>query len=334
VDSLTLSTLGATTSLHAELAGSSGTSADPVGTSDTEVTEWRDIMSFGRESYVKVASKGHLAPFGHPVTIVTVTERLPTTTTVGGVSVVFEGLVQNTRLIVKTPLIDYTDAEATGAYRALGNAMSVPLSTVRLPDQALAVAPMTTSRLVNGTDGQPLSFRAVAEDLSGAAVELSPPMVYVEDGDLPNLDRFYPPPELGSAAAAAAQLRGQAVAFVGAPGPVASAVPDGSVLPVAAMSFALQPQTGSLHPFLPTLESAIVQVPAVSELSAGALGALAIKYHEQYLAAEVGQAAGGLFARRADQVVFGDRQRLGASGGAHDADPDRRGRPRPSDGRL
>jgi hypothetical protein len=287
VDSLTMSALGATTSVHAMLPDPSVSGADRIEPKDVEVTDWQHIMSLGRDSYVKVASKGRLAPFGHAVTIVTVTERMPATATVGGVSSSFEGLVQNTRLIVSQPLVDYTDPEATAAYAAKGKTMCVPLSKVHLPDQAIPVAPLASSGLVRTTDGQPLRFQAIAEDLSGAAVQLSLPMVYVQDGDDTALGSLYPPPELGSAAEAAADAMGQSVAFVGVPGQVATAIglQDGSVLPVDAMLFDLSTESGPLHPFLPKLNTALVQVPTVSALAAGALGgSVAINYHSAYLA--------------------------------------------------
>jgi hypothetical protein len=269
LDSLTMSALGATTSLHVSVP-------DPGGSDGTTVTGWQHIMSLGRDSYVKVTSQGYLAPFGHPAALVTVTERLPSTAPPASL----EGLVQTTRLIITSPLVDYTDPDATAAYSAQGAAMSVPLSKVHLPDQAMPPISLGPSGVVQTTAGTPLQFGAAAEDLNGAAVELSLPMAYVDAADIPapdQLDTLY-------ADVAPASLGGQSVAFVGAPGPVTAAVGqlDGSVLPVDTMSFILSPGGGS-HPFLPQLDVATVRVPSVSALAGDVAGTLPIKYHPSYL---------------------------------------------------
>jgi hypothetical protein len=276
VDSLTMSALGATTSLHVSLPNPDGSHGIQPGVGTPTVTGWQHIISLGRDSYVKVTSQGYLAPFGHPAALVTVTERLPSTAPPGSL----ERLVQTTRLIITSPLVDYTDPDATAAYSAQGAAMSVPLSKVHLPDQALPPISLGSGGVVQTAAGTPLQFGAVAEDLNGAAVELSLPMAYVDAAAIPapdQLDTLYTD-------VAPASLSGQSVAFVGAPGPVTAAVGqlDGSVLPVDTMSFILSPGSGS-HPFLPQLDVATVRVPSVSALAGDVAGTLPIKYHPAYL---------------------------------------------------
>ena len=298
VDNLTMSTLGATTSLQDAVSG------------------WQHVMSLGRDSYIQTVVYGHLAPFGHPAAIVTVAERVPETATSGqgGDPVPYEGLASSpsagntlapvgTRLVVTSPLVDYTEPDAAAAYSRSGPAMSVPLRKVHLPDLAAApIAPLPPSGVVQTMQGAALNIRAVAEDLSGASVELSSPMVFIADGAV-SADTIY-----DAASVAAATLGGQKVAFVGVPGPVATVLGqnDGSVLPVDSMSFKLSLDSGPSHPFLPVLHLASVQLPSVSALGGALAAATQISYHPEYLAKGIEQAVnrGTVFASVANSPLL------------------------------
>jgi hypothetical protein len=277
-DSLTLSALGATTSLRALLPQAvSGAQGGPA------VTDWHHITSLGRDSYVRTVKRGFLAPFGHPAAIITVAERIPA----GDVSAPIEEVVSTSRLIILSSQVDYTTPAAATAYSGQNHAMSVPLRKVQLPDLAgpLEVSPeLATSSGTVGTDQGPYTFRAVAEDLSGAAVELSLPMAFVSADvltathDVATMYRNF--------SLAAAGLRGQAVAFVGLPGAVASAVDqyDNTVLSVDSMSFKLAAAAESGLPFLPQLDSAAVRVASAGAVAGAAAQLLHISYPDDYLA--------------------------------------------------
>jgi hypothetical protein len=276
-DSLTLSALGATTSLRALLP-------QPIpGAPDVPpVTDWHHITSLGRDSYVRTVQRGFLAPFGHPAAIITVAERIPA----GSVSAPVEEVVSTSRLIILSSQVDYTTPAAATAYSGPNQAMSVPLRKVQLPDLAgtIDVGPeLATKGGMVGTDQVPYAFRAVAEDLSGAAVELSLPMAFVPaevlavTSDVATMYRNF--------SLDAAKLRGQAVAFVGVPGAVAAAVDqyDNTVLSVESMAFDLFPAAGSGLPFLPKLNNAAVQVASAGAVAGAAAQLLNIQYHPDYL---------------------------------------------------
>jgi hypothetical protein len=294
VDSLTLSALGATTNLHASLAV-------------TDIADWHHIMSLGRDSYVRVVERFHLAPFCHRVVVVPVTERLPLTTAPGPGTIppeTVDGLLTVTRLVPITPVVDYTGAEATAVYSALGTMMNIPFRTVRLTDPVIppiADPPLDRASIVTTPQGDPLMFHVVAEDLSGASVEMSLPMVLVPDGQDPTSYNSLP--------VAPAVLGGQNVAFVGAPGAVRTVLAQGdcSVQPVDTMSFTVQPPPGTVqpppggrnYPFLPLLDQAVVRVPAASAVTGGPAAEWIISYHPAYLSGGIDPATnrGTVFAK-------------------------------------
>jgi hypothetical protein len=279
VDSLTLSALGATASLHAALPAAVTLT---TGQGPVTVTDWHHITSLGRDSYVRTVQQGYLAPFGHRAAVVTVYERVPVTAAGDdGGTAPLEELVSTSRVVILSPQVDYTGPVAAAAYAAQHPMMSVPLRKVQLPDLAapLVVGPdLAKSGGLISTQQGPFSFRAVAEDLSGASVELSLPMAFVPEG-VSDLSTIYDGLKM------AADLSGQKVAFVGLPGAAAAAVDelDGSVLPVDSMAFSLFSPADPSIPFLPQLQSAAVRVLSASAVAGVAAQPWNIVYHPQYL---------------------------------------------------
>jgi hypothetical protein len=309
VDSLTLSALGASTSLHAALP-----QPDTPAPGDPVITDWHHIISVGRDSYVRTVQRGFLAPFGQPAAVVTVTERIPAVTAHIGGAAPIEELVTTTRIIILSSQVDYTTPAAAAAYSAQSPAMTVPLRKVHLPDLAapIVVQGLDTAGGIVKTDQGQVNFRAVAEDLSGASVELSLPMAFVPEGVVSDVQNFY-----NGLAAEAAQLRGQNVAFVGLPGAVAAAVDqyDNSVLAVDSMSFELFPHTDPSLPFLPQLNSATVRVLSASAVAGQAAQLWNIGYHNIYKAHGLDQLAnvGAVFAQVTDAPTL--QMAAGAAGG-------------------
>ena len=269
VDVLTLSALGATTNLHASLAAS-------------DVSDWHHVMSLGRDSYVRVVLRGYTCALPFPVAVVTVAERIPVTSAADGAlpPVPLEGLVSTTRIVFTSPVVDFTDAEATAAYSASHPMMSIPLRKVSMPDPVTPPVTVQPGDFVRDPQNEPFIFHVVAEDLSGASVELSLPLVFLESSQAHSADTIY-----NGLNAAPAELAGQDVVFVGAPGP-ARTVPapgDGSLLPVDTMSFTVFVTGGQNHPFLPQLDQAVIRVPAASAVAGGPAEPWTITYHPAYL---------------------------------------------------
>jgi hypothetical protein len=324
-DRLTLSALGATTSLHASMP--EPITGSPAG-SPVTVTDWHHVMSVGRDSYVRTVQMGYLAPFGHRAAIVTVTERTPVLAADGGSAAApLEELVSTSRIVVLTPQMDYTTAAAAAAYAspdaasaylapaaaspataspaaaardlaapaasaaAACAAMTLPLRTVTLPDLTGPVpvdAILATAGGFIKTAQGPFSFRAVAEDLSGQAVELSLPMAFIPDGvtDIPSFYQGLAVAEASNGVALAqASLNGQSVALAGVPGAAATVVDqlDNTVLPVDSMTFGLFSPPDPGIPFLPQMKSAAVRMLSASGVLGGPAAPWTIAYHPSYL---------------------------------------------------
>ena len=170
-------------------------------------------------------------------------------------------------------------------------AMTLPLRTVRLPDLTGPVpvdANLATAGGFIKTAQGPFSFRAVAEDLSGQAVELSLPMAFIPDG-MTGIPSFYQSLAVAEAsngvALAQASLNGQSVALAGVPGAAATVVDqlDNTVLPVDSMTFGLFSPPDLRIPFLPQMKSAAVRMLSASGVLGGPAAPWTIAYHPSYL---------------------------------------------------
>jgi hypothetical protein len=289
IDALAMSALGASASLAAD--GLTG-----------ELAAWHQIVSHGRDSYVRRVERGYLAPFGHAASAIIVTERIPATSASDGTGTLSaEALASTTTLVVTQQVVDYTDGESVNAYLAGGKQMPLPFRSVRIVNP---VTPPVTADLQNGgpvfdLSGNLFSFHVVAEDLSGVTADMSVPMVFVPLLVVSRAQGIYT--SAGTTADLSGQLSGQPVAFVGSPGagPAVPAAGDASVLVVNSMTFTVMPPPGTpqAHQFFPLMDSAQVTLPAVSRL-AGNAAPSSITYNQTYLANGIDPAVnrGGVFA--------------------------------------
>jgi hypothetical protein len=242
---------------------------------------WRHIVSAGRDQYVRVVQRGFLCPFRNRASVVSITERklesAPDGTRV-------EYLIQNIFLAVLEPCKSYATDEALEAYTHHGREMplrSICITTLATP--ALDRVPVSPEFPTIG--GAPFQFHIVAQDADGQTLDFSMPLMFVtQDTDPTQIGEAYS----ASNARTASDLKNQRVALA------RSQDPGDTHLKVAAITFNVQTNAADITPpFLPTVESAQVSIPAVDHLfgSSGAPAGVSFSFHDVYLQNEFDPAA-------------------------------------------
>jgi hypothetical protein len=137
------------------------------------VAEWRHVVAQGRDQYVRVVRQGHLFPFGHRASLVSISERKM----VQGLENEFLALVVRRSFItVQEPVRDF--AGLAGGY--VHGGLEMPLRQVRLT--VLSTPNLDTKPegvFVPFVGGHPFAWHAVALDCQGRPVDLRLPMVFV-----------------------------------------------------------------------------------------------------------------------------------------------------------
>jgi hypothetical protein len=301
IDALAMSALGASASMQAGGLNGQG-----------QLAGWQQIVSHGRDSYVRIVERGYLAAFGHAASLVTVIERIPATSpSVGTGTVSAEALASTTTLVVTQQVVDYTDIESVNAYQSQGRKqMALPFRSVRIVNPV--TPPIMTGQQNEGPvfdlSGNLFAFHVVVEDLSGVTSDMSVPMVFVPLSNVSQAQGIYK--SAGTTHDLSGHLSGQPVAFVGPPGaePTVPAAGDASVLAVNSMTFTVMPPpsgTPQAHQFFALMDSAQVTLPAVSRL-AGNTDPSSITYNQRYLTNGIDPAVnhGGVFADLAQQQTI------------------------------
>ncbi|MGC4046908.1 MAG: hypothetical protein QM758_24195 [Armatimonas sp.] len=246
---------------------------------------WRHRAAQGRDFYVRVVEKGFLLPFGHRVSLVTITERKFVAGVGGGI---VAGLLQRQFLIVREPERNFRDRNSSVGRR-------FPFTRVRIttketpPLDSVGGAPLGTL----GTQGfwprvggRDFLFHCVAEDVNGETSEFAMPMAFVY-GTVTEADATRNQAIAGYAAAGTrrnAPLGGQKVFFA------ESVNTDDTALQAVTLTFTVEPATSSPR-FVPTLLSAQVNHPAVQELT-GSVLPLSVTYDPVYATSGFTTAAG------------------------------------------
>jgi hypothetical protein len=251
--------------------------------------EWRHTGTEGRDVYARVSTPGYLLPFGHRVTLVTVTERRLLPPPDVGLAA---ALVQQNYLVVNEPLKDFRPM--LGLYRNAGR--DNPFRTARIvttSTTAIDPVPAGATTVWPQSGGQDMRWNVVCTDVEDRTVELSMPMLFM--------------PELGpdglrfNVREAGLTYRhsnrrhvapgGQKIAFAegraSQPGEAALATHavemdtrfDSSHVNLDAFP-------GGLPQFLPAINAATVRIPSVDALlgSAAAAAGTAIGFDPKYLA--------------------------------------------------
>jgi IPT/TIG domain-containing protein len=292
VDSLVLSSLGGSADLEATFPSAP----------DDGLAAWRQVVSQGRDEYVRLVHRGFLAPFGHRAASVLVSQRRPAVSPNG---TPVEVLARTTIVVVTQPEVSYASASGGGGVRFPFRRVRITTATTPPVDPlGGGVTPITVS-----PGGVPFLWHLVAEDIDGGLVDFEMPLAFVPLSSAGGVEDAYGdlPREAG--------LRGQPVTLVPPAGAQGSAEDpqDGSAnsprLGIATMSFAVddrEPPSGADAPFVPRMDRATVSIPAVAHLlgSAGADAGQTIAYDDNYVANgfDPGANVGQVFARVVDQA--------------------------------
>jgi hypothetical protein len=272
----------------------------------SETLEWRHRAAQGRDTYVRVSVPGHLFPLGHRVTLVKAIERKLQPDPHGALTAF---LRQRTYIVVNEAFRDY--GALAGAYQhALRES---PFLSARLVDAitpSLDPAPQGEAFFptINGAD---FKWSVAFEDQDGRPVHLSMPLLFVPTIDA-NGVRFDPgraQQVYAEASQRSVDGAGQGVSFT----PSANTRPDQAVLVANSLTFGAQVETAAMsqlpagHPrFLPSIEMASVQIPAVDALLGPAkpTRGTRISYDPAYLASGFDEAVnkGQLFAKVEDAI--------------------------------
>jgi hypothetical protein len=265
--------------------------------------QWQHVASMGRDQYVRVVSKGFACPLGHRLSILQVVERkfyptlVRTEQTPHGPVGIF-GNVAYLRyyeiIVVQEPEKVYSSY--AGAYQSEGREM--PFRKIRLTTLATPKLDGPMSKTMPGwirAGGQDVMFTAVAEDWAGHAVSLSMPLMFVPypQTGLPSNEVIRSsfvgiglPPDQNPPSRHIYDLHNQVVAF--APGVGDSTVThlktahiDIGLQTPPALKAANLPASYPLQ-FLPALNSAGVEIPAVTQLL-GRADPVEITLHQAFL---------------------------------------------------
>jgi hypothetical protein len=237
------------------------------------LTEWRHLVSSGRDQYVRVVERGYLFPFGNRAAKTTITERKlapsPNATPV-------EYLMQRDFITVQEPFKDYTSPDLEAAFQHQGRELplrNIRIATLSTPPLDLPIS-ASAFPIVNR---QPFQFHIVAEDVDGQQIDFNMPLMFVNSEDtFDQIQKAYS----NSNVPLTADLRNQLVAF--AP----SKNSGDTHLKAASLTFAGQTKVANIAPpFLPSLVSAVVSIPAIDNLlgSTGVPPSITFCYHPLYL---------------------------------------------------
>ncbi|SHF56797.1 hypothetical protein [Streptoalloteichus hindustanus] len=241
---LTLSALGAWADVRGDW--------DTADGEELPLESWRHVVAQGRDQFVRVVERGHLFPLGHRAVLVSVVERVLTSE--GGIDLLTETV---RRVEVRQPVRDYEQTRSAHPRNAQLPIRRARIQTLATPQLSRDDAPSGVPFVI-AVDGVPFVFDVVGEDWAGGQVDLDMPLIFVPaggGGSFPTLQGLY------ETHLRHIDLHNRPVAL--AP---QTPNPGTTVLPVASMAFSAVEAAGADPPFLPFVESAMVQVPGANEL--------------------------------------------------------------------
>lgn len=271
---------------------------------DYSITEWKHRATMGRDHEVKVVYAGFLFPFGHPASLVKVTERKLQRRQGSEGRIAY--LRQRFFIVVRQQTLTYPAPPAAQAVWNDARPYARPgpkRLELALPFSSLSVLTRVTPDLdtpqqqlagpfcfVPYVDGAPFEFQILATDREQQIVEYGGPLMFVERGHnagKANLDTVTQTYWNLPAGERRHQLRGQRVALAAATGPGGVALD--TALATATIEFdaaVAQPMLGWVQDeprFWPVLRSAAVVVPAMNAL-AGSTTPVTVVQPLRYLA--------------------------------------------------
>lgn len=276
-DQLILSTLGA----WLKAAGA----WNPPNT--LSVTEWRHLMTMGRDHFVRVVYRGCLFPFGHEASLVKITERKfqPVPNATDGQRAAY--LRTRMFVIVRQPIIDHNHNGFP--FR------QVTLKTLVTP----SIAPPEQSQIAglsqdafwvrsgeNATQDNHVQFCVVAKDHEGREIEFTTPLAFIANDKATGnkaadiVSQAWTAPKAPSRNCT---LGGQAVAFAH------RVNPNDTTLETQSINLGARYDQGRTPRFRPLVIEAQVDIPAVKQLLGGAAQWSAIEYEPTFTQAEPGK---------------------------------------------
>ena len=261
-DRLMLTTLGAWLRLRGDWQPPT-TPISPNSQQLLTVEQWRHIATMGRDHYVRVVYAGYLFPFGHRASLVKVTERKFFWQGEADPPGIVAYLFQRFFILVREPSKTYTDRDMP--FRTVNLETAVTPSLNDPNDSQIgghgqeAFWPMVSVNQ-QATDFQ---FQLNALDWEGRQVEFTAPLIFIsqniDNSNVASVITHY----TGLAVGDARRKRpfgGQSIAF--APHKKSG---DTS-LETEALSFSAKSQANTFPHFLPTMQQADVDIPAVKQL--------------------------------------------------------------------
>jgi len=278
------------------------------------LSEWRHIATQGRDHYVRIVYEGHLYPFGHRAALIKVSERkIRDQIGSDGYTTPLAYLVQRMYIVVRQPLRDYTAPEVQSQLDNDGRGL--PFKNIRLttlvtpdisrPEDGSQIPGTTYSFWVRlGTGTQPaddFKFSAVAEDLSGNAVNFNASLVFVPFGE--GHRDLVVTAYNASGEARACLVPGQKVTYAPAGGT------ENTTLDTSHLYFTTHsaPMNKTFGGFLPRLFMATVNLPAVEALLGKPAGTQ-IALSDKFLSNDPANTT-GLFAEIVEEVSSGVAQK-------------------------
>jgi hypothetical protein len=254
------------------------------------VEEWRHKATLGRDHYVKVVYKGFLMPFGHPASLIKVTER-KFRKGQDGRQIAY--LFQRMYIVVRNP------EKAFPAPFQTAEGREIPYRSVRIT--TLLTPPLEdpgTSEIIPGAlqsafwprvQNKDFLFHCLATDWAGETSEFSTPMAFVDATFAFDIGRMKQVTAMYGHSSQVERrrpaLHGQKVAFA------ASKVKGDTELEAESITFTARTPATHVQEaewrdqdqplFFPVMEEAAVSIPALKSLVG--LGSTAISYPRAYI---------------------------------------------------
>jgi hypothetical protein len=245
-----------------------------------DLIEWDHVATQGRDHYVRIVYEGFLLPFGHRASLIKVTERMvhaPNGTLGNPTDSPVAYLRQRMYVVVREP--EKTYDVGTFAHRGLEMPLhqKVRIRTHVTPEIDPPAFVGTSSFMVM-VNGAPFPFSVVGTDLAGHDIDFLAPMTFVSlaEADLAAVVTDY----VSDDARRRCTVRGRNLAYAD-PAAGDTTLKTTSLFFGAEITSAGPPYVQA--PFLPSLDSATVAVPALRVLI-GSDTAVQIAYYGSYLA--------------------------------------------------
>jgi hypothetical protein len=251
------------------------------------IVAWKHQATMARDQYVKVVSVGYILPFGHPASLVKVTERKFRTSVVDKK---VAALRQRKYIVIRQPEIVYSPASQRNVGRE-NPFRSIHVTTTVTPN----LDPPVNSQISGlgeaafwpAVNSNPFKFHIIAEDIEGRVSEFLVPAIYIDESITKNitlLDNVITSYTTSDETRRTADLSGQKVTFAVSETDMST---SNTVMEVKNLIFSGYRQVPGLglsakSTYFPIMESASVKIPSVQSITGTNLPII-IQYYESYV---------------------------------------------------